>query len=151
MSMVSLSATKQQSRIPGLLLSLLKSHKETRLLLNDCKAKCQDGQDHYYCQEAELWSQDIDECQACIEAQTLYRSPAHTYSMHGGAGALISVGLLRKVSWEAISRCVNNQWSSGKLGSASESIWANIIPHQALGSSIVETRMPREYVRFDDM
>jgi len=33
--------------------------------------------------------------------------------MHGGAGALISVGLLRGVDWDAMERCVNHQWSSG--------------------------------------
>lgn len=36
-----------------------------------------------------------------------------TYSMHGGAGALISVGLLKKVSLEFMEDCVLGEWSTG--------------------------------------
>ena len=43
----------------------------------------------------------------------LCRGPSRTYSMHGGAGALISIGLLRKVDWPSMERCVNHLWSSG--------------------------------------
>lgn len=36
-----------------------------------------------------------------------------TYSMHGGAGALISVGLLRKVDFKVMERCVLGEWNTG--------------------------------------
>lgn len=122
-----------------------------------CSAQCLGN---HLCQDVEfMTSRDSNE-RACIEAQALNRSPAHTYSMHGGAGALISIGLLRRVSWEAISRCVNNQWSSGKVVSASECIWANTIsyeaslismPHEAILNNVIETMIMRKCVRFDDM
>lgn len=34
--------------------------------------------------------------------------------MHGGAGALISVGLLKQVKWEAMEECVLTSFSSGE-------------------------------------
>ena len=36
-----------------------------------------------------------------------------TYSMHGGAGALISIGMLKKVSLEFMEDCVLGEWSTG--------------------------------------
>ena len=38
----------------------------------------------------------------------------YTYSLHGGAGALISVGLLRNVPLEPMRKCVTSQYNSGE-------------------------------------
>ena len=35
------------------------------------------------------------------------------YSMHGGAGALMSIGLMRKVSWDFVEPCVLKTFSTG--------------------------------------
>ena len=51
------------------------------------------------------------------------RVPARTYSMHGGAGALISVGLFRKVSYDHMHRCVQGAYSSGGDAFITECIW----------------------------
>ena len=42
--------------------------------------------------------------------------------MHGGAGALISIGLLQSVDWTSMERCVNHQWSSGRQPFPSSSV-----------------------------
>lgn len=36
-----------------------------------------------------------------------------TYSMHGGAGALLSVGLLRAISFGSFEDCVATTYSTG--------------------------------------
>ncbi|DBA95033.1 TPA: hypothetical protein ACH3X1_002549 [Trebouxia sp. C0004] len=41
------------------------------------------------------------------------RLPYHMYSMHGGAGALMSIGLMRKVSWDFVEPCVLKTYSTG--------------------------------------
>lgn len=41
------------------------------------------------------------------------RLPHHMYSMHGGAGALMSIGLMRKVSWDFVEPCVLKTFSTG--------------------------------------
>ena len=41
------------------------------------------------------------------------RLPHHMYSMHGGAGALMSIGLMRKVSWDFVEPCVLKTYSTG--------------------------------------
>lgn len=41
------------------------------------------------------------------------RLPHHMYSMHGGAGALMSIGLMRKVGWEVVEACVQKTFSTG--------------------------------------
>ncbi|EIE25857.1 hypothetical protein COCSUDRAFT_46409 [Coccomyxa subellipsoidea C-169] len=51
------------------------------------------------------------------------RVPARTYSMHGGAGALISVGLLRSVSYDHMHRCVHGAYSSGGDAFITECLW----------------------------
>jgi hypothetical protein len=51
------------------------------------------------------------------------RVPAKTYSMHGGAGALISVALLRRVPYEHIHRCIQEAYSSGGDGMITECLW----------------------------
>lgn len=44
------------------------------------------------------------------------RHPQRTYSMHGGSGALISVGLLRKVDLSFMERCIQGDVSTGEGG-----------------------------------
>ena len=51
------------------------------------------------------------------------RVPARTYSMHGGAGALISVGLLRQVPYEHMHKCIQEAYSSGGDGFITECLW----------------------------
>ncbi len=51
------------------------------------------------------------------------RVPARTFSMHGGAGALISVGLLRSVSYDHMHRCVHGAYSSGGDAFITECLW----------------------------
>jgi len=41
------------------------------------------------------------------------RLPYHMYSMHGGAGALMSIGLMRRVSWDFVEPCVLKTYSTG--------------------------------------
>lgn len=41
------------------------------------------------------------------------RLPYHMYSMHGGAGALMSIGLMRKVGWDFVEPCVLKIFSTG--------------------------------------
>ena len=43
------------------------------------------------------------------------RPPAVTYSFHGGAGLLMSVGLLAEVPLEPMEACIQSQWSSGSF------------------------------------
>ena len=43
------------------------------------------------------------------------RLPYHMYSMHGGAGALMSIGLMRKVKWDFVEPCVLKTFSTGVL------------------------------------
>ena len=43
------------------------------------------------------------------------RLPYHMYSMHGGAGALMSIGLMRKVKWDFVEPCVLRTFSTGVL------------------------------------
>lgn len=41
------------------------------------------------------------------------RHPQRTYSMHGGSGALISVGLLRRVGLQTVEDCIKGDISTG--------------------------------------
>lgn len=43
--------------------------------------------------------------------------------MHGGAGALISVGLLRQVPYEHMHRCIQESYSSGGDAFITECLW----------------------------
>ena len=47
----------------------------------------------------------------------------YTYSMHGGAGALISIGLLRSVSFEAARKHVKRSWNSGGDAFITTALW----------------------------
>ena len=41
------------------------------------------------------------------------KAPMSTYSMHGGAGGIISVGMLRAVSLDYMEKCVKSLYSTG--------------------------------------
>lgn len=43
------------------------------------------------------------------------RAPVSTFSMHGGAGGIMSVGLMRAVSFDFMEMCVKSLYSTGKL------------------------------------
>ena len=47
----------------------------------------------------------------------------YTYSMHGGAGALISIGLLKSVSFEYVRRHVTKSWNSGGDAFITTALW----------------------------
>ncbi|KAK9836092.1 hypothetical protein WJX81_000611 [Elliptochloris bilobata] len=51
------------------------------------------------------------------------RVPVATYSMHGGAGALLSVGLLRAIDFEAFEDCVLTTYSTGGDAFISICLW----------------------------
>lgn len=60
------------------------------------------------------------------------RVPIATYSMHGGAGALLSIGLLRAIDFEAFEDCVLTTYSTGGDAFISICLWqvrACIMPH----------------------
>lgn len=40
-------------------------------------------------------------------------SPIRTYSMHGGAGGVLSIGLLRAIDPDRFEECVLNSYSTG--------------------------------------
>ena len=50
-----------------------------------------------------------------LSSHVLCRPPAVTYSFHGGAGLLISEGLLKAIPFEPMEACVQSQWMSGDL------------------------------------
>ena len=41
------------------------------------------------------------------------RIPYHMYSLHGGAGALMSIGLMKRIQWEDFEACVLSLRSTG--------------------------------------
>lgn len=51
------------------------------------------------------------------------RAPAQTYSMHGGAGSLLSVALLRNISWDWMEECVTRSYSTGGDAFVSICLW----------------------------
>ena len=59
----------------------------------------------------------------CNKGVLQCRVPVRTYSMHGGAGALISVGLLRQVPYERMHKCIQEAYSSGGDGFITECLW----------------------------
>lgn len=50
------------------------------------------------------------------------RAPVTTYSMHGGAGGIMSIGLMREVSFDFMERCTKSLYSTGacELGGGHE-------------------------------
>ena len=42
------------------------------------------------------------------------KAPMSTYSMHGGAGGIISIGMLRAVSLDYMEKCVKSLYSTGQ-------------------------------------
>ena len=78
------------------------------------------------------------------------RVPVATYSMHGGAGALLSVGLLRAIDFAAFEDCVLTTYSTGGDAFISICLWqvrTCITPHarascalpQSLAASLYTT------------
>lgn len=51
------------------------------------------------------------------------RVPIRTFSMHGGAGAAMSIGLMRAISLEWFEDCVHNQFSTGGDAMISLCLW----------------------------
>ena len=51
------------------------------------------------------------------------RVPTHTLSMHGGAGAILSVGLLRRVPLEWFEDCVSTTYTTGGDALISICLW----------------------------
>ena len=43
------------------------------------------------------------------------RIPIRLYSMHGGAGAILSAGLLKNISFEDFEDCVTTTYTTGQL------------------------------------
>lgn len=41
------------------------------------------------------------------------RAPVTTYSMHGGAGGILSVGLLKSVTFDFMEKCTKSLYSTG--------------------------------------
>lgn len=63
------------------------------------------------------------------------RLPYHMYSMHGGAGALMSIGLMRKVSWDFVEPCVLKTFSTGI---ATHVVYRLLFEHAPMSLSSVE-------------
>ena len=63
----------------------------------------------------------VDQCTAIQSSLTLpacvglCRSPVRSYSMHGPAGALLSIGLLRLIDWDTMERCVLSEYGTGNV------------------------------------
>ena len=51
------------------------------------------------------------------------RVPVRTYSMHGGAGAVLSIGLLRAISLESFEDCILDMYSTGGDAMISICLW----------------------------
>lgn len=46
-----------------------------------------------------------------------------TYSVHGGAGVLVSVGLLRSVDFDSLRRDITKSWNSGGDAFITTALW----------------------------
>lgn len=74
-----------------------------------------------------VWSQGGCQCHQCWHDYAgvffqgpqgqcgVPRVPIRTYSMHGGAGALISIGLLKAIPFQQFEDCVTTTYSTGEL------------------------------------
>ena len=51
------------------------------------------------------------------------RVPIRSFSMHGGAGAVLSIGLMRAISLEWFEDCVHNAYSTGGDAIISMCLW----------------------------
>jgi hypothetical protein len=51
------------------------------------------------------------------------RVPTHTFSMHGGAGAILSAGLLRRIPLPWFEECVTSTYSTGGDAIISICLW----------------------------
>lgn len=43
------------------------------------------------------------------------RAPIATYSMHGGAGGIMSIGMMRAVSLDFMEKCIRSLYSTGAV------------------------------------
>ena len=62
----------------------------------------------------------------CSSSLLACRAPTLTYSMHGGAGALISIGMLKAVDFDEMEDCVLREWSTGKRLQPSKAGLSNV-------------------------
>ena len=51
------------------------------------------------------------------------RTPTHTFSMHGGAGAILSVGLMRQIPRAWFEDCVTTTYTTGGDAMISICLW----------------------------
>ena len=51
------------------------------------------------------------------------RTPTHTFSMHGGAGAILSVGLMRQIPLAWFEDCVTTTYTTGGDAMISICLW----------------------------
>lgn len=70
------------------------------------------------------------------QAARLRRTPIRTYSVHGGAGVLISVGLLRNVDFEQLRRSVLESWNSGGDAFITTALWEVLLSGGHFGVSV---------------
>lgn len=54
----------------------------------------------------------------------LDREPLQPYKFQGPGGALLSIGLLRRIPFEVVERCVSSHVGDG--AGEGETIWSNI-------------------------
>ena len=51
------------------------------------------------------------------------RVPTHTFSMHGGAGAILSVGLMKRIPFDWFEDCVTTTYTTGGDAMISICLW----------------------------
>lgn len=82
------------------------------------------------------------------------RVPRTTYSMHGGAGAVISVGLLQKIPLNWMEGCIQSLTSTGTLMTVSrqvdDSCCTVVVPHIAGGDAFISICLWRAGYAFTD-
>jgi hypothetical protein len=65
------------------------------------------------------------------------RVPTHTFSMHGGAGAILSVGLMKRIPFDWFEDCVTTTYTTGGDAMISICLWeVRPLPLQRLGEML---------------
>ena len=59
---------------------------------------------------------DSDERGLFNEFCDMPKAPVATYSMHGGAGGIMSIGMMRAVTLDYMEKCVKSLYSTGSRG-----------------------------------
>ena len=59
---------------------------------------------------------DSDERGLFNEFCDMPKAPVATYSMHGGAGGIMSIGMMRAVTLDYMEKCVKSLYSTGRQG-----------------------------------